>query len=129
MANTKQFSEFTKLMRGHYRKPYQTYQACNNSKNIIVARNQEIKKYPPAELEFLNKAISEVLRCSQVLKYTYVYGFFIQNLKEQCLFQFMQQNLEKNCNYLHELIEKPLDPYLDTNKIDRKTSTTLRANQ
>ena len=32
----------------------------------------------------------------------------------------MQENLEKNCDYLHELIEKPLDPYLDTNVIDRK---------
>jgi hypothetical protein len=27
----------------------------------------------------------------------------------------MQENLEKNCDYLHELTEKPLDPYLDPN--------------
>lgn len=31
----------------------------------------------------------------------------------------MQENLEKNCDYLHELIEKPLDPHLDPNVIDR----------
>lgn len=31
----------------------------------------------------------------------------------------MQENLEKNCDYLHELIEKPLDPFLDPNTTDR----------
>jgi hypothetical protein len=33
----------------------------------------------------------------------------------------MQENLEKNCDYLHELIEKPLDPYLDPNVVDRSS--------
>jgi hypothetical protein len=33
----------------------------------------------------------------------------------------MQENLEKNCDYLHELIEKPLDPFLDPNIVDRST--------
>ena len=31
----------------------------------------------------------------------------------------MQENLEKNCDYLHELTEKPLDPFLDPNNTDR----------
>lgn len=31
----------------------------------------------------------------------------------------MQENLEKNCDYLHELIEKPLDPFLDPNITER----------
>lgn len=31
----------------------------------------------------------------------------------------MQENLEKNCDYLHELIEKPLDPFLDPNIVER----------
>jgi hypothetical protein len=33
----------------------------------------------------------------------------------------MQENLEKNCDYLHELIEKPLDPFLDPNITDRSS--------
>ena len=80
----------------------------------------EIKSYPPAELEFLEEAIIEVIKCRQVLKYSYVYGYYLNNQKEQNLFQFMQENLEKNCDQLHELIEKPLDPFLDVNIIDRK---------
>ena len=76
----------------------------------------DIKKYPMNELEFLEEAINEVIRCRQVLKYTYVYGYFcLQSEKETNLFQFLQENLEKNTDNLHELIEKPLDPFLDAN--------------
>ena len=74
----------------------------------------DIKKYPLQELEFLEEAIIEVIKCRQVLKFTYVYGYYLINPKEVALFQFLQENLEKNCDYLHELIEKPLDPFLDT---------------
>jgi len=31
----------------------------------------------------------------------------------------MQEKLEKNCDYLHELIEKPLDPFLDPSIAER----------
>ena len=79
-----------------------------------------VKKYPMNELEFLEEAINEVVRCRQVLKYTYVYGYYLNNPKEQSLFEFLQENLEKNCDTLHELIEKPLDPFLDPSIIDRK---------
>lgn len=79
-----------------------------------------LKKYPLAELEFLEEAINEVIRCRQVLKYTYVYGFYLKSSNEKNLFEFLQENLEKNCDTLHELIEKPLDPYLDSNVVDRK---------
>jgi hypothetical protein len=49
-----------------------------------------------------------------------VYGFYLKNDKEKSLFEFLQENLEKNCDYLHELIEKPLDPYLDPGQVERK---------
>jgi len=55
-----------------------------------------------------------------VLKWSYVYGFYLKDEKEQNLFQFMQENLEKNCDYLHELIEKPLDPFLNEDVTDKK---------
>ncbi len=43
----------------------------------------DIKKYPLQELEFLEEAVNEVIRCRQVLKYTYAYGYFLKNDKEQ----------------------------------------------
>ena len=78
-----------------------------------------MKKYPIAELQFLDEAISEIIRCRQVLKFTYVYGFYLIDQKEVALFQYLQEQLEKNCDFLHELIEKPLDPYLDEKDLDR----------
>jgi hypothetical protein len=42
----------------------------------------DIKKYPLMELEFLEEAINEVIRCRQVLKYTYAYGYFLKKDKE-----------------------------------------------
>lgn len=42
----------------------------------------DIKKYPLMELEFLEEAVNEVIRCRQVLKYTYAYGYFLKNDKE-----------------------------------------------
>ena len=88
----------------------------------------DIKKYPMQELEFLEEAINEVIKCRQVLKYTYVYGFYITNSTEQSLFEFLQENLEKNCDFLHELIEKPLDEYLDPNEIDKKAFYNFKSN-
>ena len=73
-----------------------------------------VKKYPMSELEFLQMAVDEVIKCRQVLKWTYVFAFYLLDAKEKQLFEFLQENLEKNCDYLHELIEKPLDPYLDS---------------
>ena len=49
----------------------------------------DIKKYPLNELEFLVEAINEVIRCRQVLKYTYVYGYYLNNTKKQSLFEFL----------------------------------------
>jgi len=43
----------------------------------------DIKKYPLKELEFLEEAVNEVVKCRQVLKFTYVYGFYVKNEKEQ----------------------------------------------
>jgi ariadne-1 len=56
-----------------------------------------------------------------VLKWTYAFGYYLpaNQQKEKNLFEFMQENLEKNCDYLHELIEKPLDPFLDPNIVER----------
>ncbi len=79
----------------------------------------ELKQFPLSELEFLSQAVDEVIKCCQVLKWTYVFAFYILDSKEKQLFEFMQENLEKNCDQLYELVEKPLDPYLDTYIIDR----------
>lgn len=91
-------------------------------KPIIQAKIQllhDIKSYPFSELIFLEEAVTEVIRCRHVLKYTYVYGYYIKNELELNLFQTQQEMLEKFCEHLHGLIEKPLDPFLDPSVVVR----------
>jgi len=74
---------------------------ARNLKPVIkakIALLHEIKRYPPNELEFLEEAINEVIKCRQVLKFTYVYGYYMTNQKDLNLFQFLQEDLEKNCD-------------------------------
>ena len=35
------------------------------------------------------------------------------------MFEFTQENLEKFCEHLHGILEKPLDVFLDPNIIDK----------
>lgn len=51
----------------------------------------------------------EVIECRRILQWTYVLGFYMQPGPEKQLFEFLQQNLEKNAEHLHGLVERPLD--------------------
>ena len=33
-------------------------------------------EYPPSELEFLEKGLQAVIKCREVLKWTYAYGYY-----------------------------------------------------
>jgi ariadne-1 len=74
-----------------------------------------------AELDFLEKALVQVIECRRVLKWTYVESFYEQNNLvvnskkksttfngEVSLFSHIQKNLEEYTDRLHEYIEKDL---------------------
>lgn len=82
----------------------------------------EVKNYPPKELDFLEHGCSTVIQCREILKWTYVYGFYndkTMNEIKKNLFQQWQSDLEKYCDHLHGLVEKDLDQYMDPNITDR----------
>mmetsp|Transcript_8487 Transcript_8487/g.26631 ORF Transcript_8487/g.26631 Transcript_8487/m.26631 type:complete len:526 (+) Transcript_8487:30-1607(+) len=72
---------------------------------------QDSGMYKIAEVLFLKDAGEEVLQCRRVLKWTYPLSYYMPPGKEKTLFEFLQENLEKNLEHLHELVERPLDPY------------------
>ena len=82
----------------------------------------EIKNYPAKELEFLERGCEVVIQCSEILKWTYAFGYYkdreISELKKN-LFQQWQSDLEKYCDFLHGLVEKDLDQFMDPNITDR----------
>lgn len=81
----------------------------------------QLKQYPIKELEFLTVSLQEIIKCRQVLKYTYTYGFYqtSMNKTQRNLFEHHQMLLEEACDLLHEQIEKPLDPFLNPDITDR----------
>eukprot|EP00357_Protocruzia_adherens_P007125 CAMPEP_0114976138 /NCGR_PEP_ID=MMETSP0216-20121206/2500_1 /TAXON_ID=223996 /ORGANISM="Protocruzia adherens, Strain Boccale" /LENGTH=503 /DNA_ID=CAMNT_0002337021 /DNA_START=56 /DNA_END=1567 /DNA_ORIENTATION=- len=79
----------------------------------------QIKKYPVGELEFLRVAAEEVIKCHRVLMWTYAVGYYLPEGPEKNLYEHLQEKLEENSDYLHELLEKPLDPFLDPNTEDK----------
>ena len=84
-----------------------------------VKKLHDEKFYPISELTFLEDAIEEVISCRLVLKYTCVYGYYLEDEQKRAIFQFQHENLEKNCDKLHELTEKPLDPFIKEDVTDR----------
>ncbi|OQS01106.1 hypothetical protein ACHHYP_01798 [Achlya hypogyna] len=65
------------------------------------------------DVGFLNSAIETMVACRRVLKYSYVYAYYLAPGKEKDLFEYLQEDLEKNTEHLTGLAEKPLD------KVDR----------
>lgn len=51
----------------------------------------------------------EVIECRRILQWTYVLGYYMPSGPEKQLFEFLQENLEKNAEHLHGLVERPLD--------------------
>jgi ariadne-1 len=64
----------------------------------------ELKHYPQIELEFLYTGVEEIIKCRQVLKYTYCYGYYMKNMtvQQKNLFEHQQTLLEEACELLHE---------------------------
>ena len=51
-----------------------------------------------------------MIKCRQVLKYTYVHGYYLTNSTERHLFEHLQEMLEKHTEHLHGLVETQLAP-------------------
>merc|ERR1719277_25130 len=62
------------------------------------------------ELQFLFDAMKQVRACRRVLKWTYVYGYYLEEAGPvKNLFEHLQKNLEEKTDTLHEMLEKELE--------------------
>ena len=87
------------------------------------------------ELEFIAETLTRVAECRLVLKWTYVYGYYLEEIllknqqqavKTKELFDYLQRNLEELTDRLHEYIEKDLVAFvkLGDSKDDEDHSVT-----
>ena len=60
------------------------------------------------DVEFLKAANEQLVECRKVLKYTYTYGYYLQDLEKRQRFEYHQEMLERFTENLSELSEKPL---------------------
>ena len=71
---------------------------------------QESGKSAWIDVQFLKQAVEQVIECRRVLKYTYVLGYFLEDLtQEKRLFEYHQEMLEKHTETLHHYTEMSLD--------------------
>ncbi|GLE01372.1 hypothetical protein PINS_up010202 [Pythium insidiosum] len=80
------------------------------------------------DVQFLNAATEQLIECRRVLKYTYVFGYYLPPGKEKSLFEYLQEDLEKNTEHLTGLSEMPLDKMNRAEIVNytRVTETFLR---
>ena len=64
----------------------------------------EVKNYPAGELGFFEQCADAVIKCRQVLKWTYVVSYYSginSNQLKIDLFKFQQTALEQACEQTH----------------------------
>jgi ariadne-1 len=96
----------------HYFNRYQ-----NHSKALVLAvrmRNSieypiyhfnSLKNVSFPDLTFLRDGVETIIRSRRLLKYSYVFGYYLKDVKEKQLFEHTQSLLESNADRLHELLE------------------------
>lgn len=75
------------------------------------------------DVQFLKTATEQLIECRRVLKYTYVFAYYLPKGKEKNLFEYLQENLEKNTEHLTGLSELPLDQ-MDRSEVINFTRVT-----
>jgi len=105
------------LRFGKYVHHFQRFTYHANARKMAENRGADLKTREPVrgpdeepwEMAFLYDVLDLVLICRHVLKYTYVFGFFLEDGKEKELFEFLQEDLEKSTEHLTELLFRELD--------------------
>eukprot|EP00479_Gromia_sphaerica_P007357 TRINITY_DN2418_c0_g1_i4.p1 TRINITY_DN2418_c0_g1~~TRINITY_DN2418_c0_g1_i4.p1 ORF type:complete len:110 (-),score=24.91 TRINITY_DN2418_c0_g1_i4:93-422(-) len=74
---------------------------------------QDLKGGGFNDVQFLSKAVKTVIESRRLLKWTYCFGYYIEQGIEKCLFESLQEDLEKYTEHLHGLSEKPIAELTD----------------
>lgn len=65
------------------------------------------------DVQFLVTGVHQVIECRRLLKWTYCFGYYKEAGLEKQLFESLQRDLEKYCEHLHELTEKPIEDLMN----------------
>lgn len=71
----------------------------------IIKKFNEQKNIPYDELKYLENAVEVIIKSHRALKNTYIFGFYMKEVRQKALFEHNQNLLEKDADYLHENME------------------------
>ncbi|GBE80423.1 hypothetical protein BKA93DRAFT_828403 [Sparassis latifolia] len=77
------------------------------------------------EVQFMRKAVDEVIRCRTTLMWTYGMAYYMDAGNQKELFEDNQRDLERAVEELSELIESPIEPEIITTLRQKVTDKTV----
>lgn len=77
------------------------------------------------DVEFLKTANEQLVECRKVLKYTYAYAYYLEDVDKRTRFEYHQEMLERFTENLSELSEKPL-PEMNRTEVVNQTRVVDR---
>ena len=72
-----------------------------------------VKHVDMEDLKFLWRCLNSLISARRVLASSYIFGYYLKNIKQVRLFEFMQQDLEMTCETFHEMIERRKDEFVE----------------
>ncbi|KAL6661904.1 hypothetical protein ACP70R_001288 [Stipagrostis hirtigluma subsp. patula] len=77
-----------------------------------LAKLTEIFGIPETQLKFITEAWSQIIECRRVLKWTYAYGYYLDDKVKSEFFEYLQGEAESGLERLHQCAEKELQAFL-----------------
>ncbi|KAG8048118.1 hypothetical protein GUJ93_ZPchr0008g13677 [Zizania palustris] len=78
---------------------------------------------PETQLKFIIEAWSQIIECRRVLKWTYAYGYYLDDDVKSDFFEYLQGEAESGLERLHQCAEKELQAFLPPLRVDNNEPT------
>uniref|UniRef100_A0ACD5XUB6 Uncharacterized protein n=1 Tax=Avena sativa TaxID=4498 RepID=A0ACD5XUB6_AVESA len=77
-----------------------------------LAKLSDILGIPETQLKFIPEAWSQIVECRRVLKWTYAYGYYLDDKAKSEFFVYLQGEAESGLERLHKCAEKDIHVFL-----------------
>mmetsp|Transcript_19023 Transcript_19023/g.41444 ORF Transcript_19023/g.41444 Transcript_19023/m.41444 type:complete len:539 (+) Transcript_19023:121-1737(+) len=102
------YLHYYKRFHGHAQAQDFARKSVKDTEQRMVLLQEQNSTNTWADVEFLKTANELLVECRKVLKYTYVYAYYLTDKQKLSLFEYDQEMLERFTEKLSELSEKPL---------------------
>jgi ariadne-1 len=103
----------------YYERYKNNEQAMMSAEKIRLKFKEEMKtvaiglQLTLMQLEFLERACFVLTNCKRILKWSFVYGYYIQDPLQRNLYEIIQEKIDMFSSNLHVLLEKKYDTVKD----------------